>query len=71
VETVEQLKLLKSPDSPNERVKVILNAGRIEKIAPILVELESLGVQEVLVEGLFDEPDGPERVLAIARTAVA
>ncbi|HVB01165.1 MAG TPA: TIGR03619 family F420-dependent LLM class oxidoreductase [Acidimicrobiales bacterium] len=71
VETIEQMKRATLATSTPEKVRVIVNAGSIESIAHILPELEALGVEEVLVEASFDEFDGPEKVLAIARTALA
>jgi probable F420-dependent oxidoreductase len=71
VNTIEQMKRSTLPTSTPEKVRVIVNARTIESIAHNLPDLEALGVEEVLIEASFNEIDGPEKILAIARTALA
>jgi probable F420-dependent oxidoreductase len=47
--------------------RVILNAGTAEDIAPELPALCDLGVEEILVDGDFDQDDGPKRTVGRAR----
>ena len=51
--------------------EVVLNAGRIDEIAPELAGLAAAGVGEVLIDGEFGEADGPRRALERARDAVS
>ncbi|MDA8186162.1 MAG: TIGR03619 family F420-dependent LLM class oxidoreductase [Actinomycetota bacterium] len=51
--------------------QVVLNAGRIDEIAPELPGLEAAGVVEVLIDGEFEDADGPRRALRLARAAVS
>ena len=50
--------------------EIVLNAGRAEEIASELCALAALGVREVLIDGEFDEADGPRRALELARSAL-
>ncbi|MDA8309502.1 MAG: TIGR03619 family F420-dependent LLM class oxidoreductase [Actinomycetota bacterium] len=51
--------------------EVVLNAGHAAEIAPELAGLAAEGVGEVLIDGEFEEPDGPRRALELARDAVS
>lgn len=57
--------------APPAAPEVVLNAGRAEGVASELRALAAAGVSEVLVDGDFDEPGGPERALALLRAAEA
>jgi probable F420-dependent oxidoreductase len=50
---------------------VVLNAGRIDEIAPELGGLAAAGVEEVLIDGEFEDANGPTRALELARDAVS
>lgn len=51
--------------------RVVLNAGRAENIAAELPRLAAAGVDEVLIDGEFDQDEGPRRALELGRDAAS
>lgn len=70
VERIIELRTLEAGSAERRPPRVILNAGTADHIASEVGALAALGVEEVLVEGEFDDRDGPARALMQVRDVI-